>query len=706
MFRSFLPAGFRGGFITFFHYNCLSLTNYRQINSMNLLKSAIVPALLLMALTSFKPDTGTDPYAKYPIYNGSLGVFYSHKKTTFKVWAPMATAVKLRLYDAGDGGSPIKEADLEKRARGIWDLTIPEGLKNKYYTFQVQQDGKWSLETPDIYAKAVGVNGHRGMIVNLKETDPVGWAKDKRPAFNHPTDAVIYELHIRDISVDPNSGIKNKGKFLALTETGTKSPEGKSTGIDHLKELGITHVHLLPSFDYNSVDETKPGSKYNWGYDPVNYNVPEGSYSTNPYDGNVRIKEFKEMVQALHKNGIRVILDVVYNHTTDIDHSNFTQFAPGYFYRHNADGSYSNATGCGNETASERPMMRKFMMESLLYWTQEYHLDGFRFDLMGVHDIKTMNAISDTLHAVEPSIVIYGEGWTAGSSPYPENLRAVKANVSKLHKIAVFSDDIRDGLRGGWSDVKSKGFASGNGDLKESVKFGIVASVKHPQVDYSKVNYDKSPWAKSPDQAITYVSCHDDNCLYDRLKISNPNASEADLIKMDKLAQTAVMTSQGVTFMLSGEELLRTKQGIANSFNSPDNINQIDWSRKTKYADVFEYYKQLIALRKQHPAFRMTREGEITRHLQFVDTADPQVIAYQLINNANGDKWNDILIIFNGSMDSKTVNIPAGSWTLIGDGNKIDQNGIKSINSASVEVPGATAYILYKTRIAVFSNLH
>src|ERR1700749_1103387 len=422
-------------FKLFYHFFSLQLFvayNNRQTNSMNLLKSAIVPALLLMALTSFKPDTGTDPYAGYPTYNGSLGVFYSHKKTTFKVWAPMATAVKLRLYDAGDGGSSIKEADLEKRSRGMWDISISEDLKNKYYTFQVLQDGKWSLETPDIYAKAVGVNGHRGMVVNLKETDPVGWSKDKRPAFKHPTDAVIYELHIRDISVDPNSGIKNKGKFLGLTETGAKTPDGKSTGLDHLKELGVTHVHLMPSFDYNSVDETKPNSKYNWGYDPVNYNVPEGSYSTNPYDGNVRIKEFKQMVQALHSNGLRVIMDVVYNHTADTKGSGFNQFAPGYFYRFNADGSYSNATGCGNEVASERAMVRKFMIESVVYWAKEYHLDGFRFDLMGVHDIETMNMISDTLHKIDPTIFIYGEGWTAGQSPLPDDLKAVKKNVSKL----------------------------------------------------------------------------------------------------------------------------------------------------------------------------------------------------------------------------------------------------------------------------------
>lgn len=607
----------------------------------------------------------------------------------------MAAAVKLRLYDAGNGGSPVKEAELEKRSRGLWELTIPEDLKNKYYTFQVQQNGKWSLEAPDIYAKAVGVNGHRGMIVNLDETDPSGWKKDKRPKFKKPTDAVIYELHIRDISADLNSGIKNRGKFLGLTETGTRSPDGRPTGLDHLKELGITHVHILPAFDYNSVDESKPDGKYNWGYDPLNYNVPEGSYSTDPYDGKVRIKEFKEMVQALHKNGMRVILDVVYNHTTDIDHSNFTQFAPGYFYRHNPDGTYSNATGCGNETASERPMMRKFMMESVLYWANEYHIDGFRFDLMGVHDIKTMNAISDTLHAIDPSIIIYGEGWTAGASPYPENLRAVKANTARLHNIAAFSDDVRDGLRGGWSDVRSKGFAGGNGELKESVKFGIVASVKHAQVDYSKVNYDKAPWAKKPAQTITYVSCHDDNCLYDRLKISNPKVSEDDLIRMDKLAQTAIMTSQGIAFMLSGEELLRTKQGVANSFNSPDSINQIDWTRKTKYAGVFEYYKHLIALRKEHPAFRMSSAAMIGRRLQFLGIADPQVIAYQLTRNANGDKWDNIIVILNGSTDSKTVTIPSGNWTLVGDGNRIDQNGIRNVSGAAVEVPGSTAYILH-----------
>ncbi|WP_461451241.1 type I pullulanase [Mucilaginibacter sp.] len=663
---------------------------------MSILRSVLTGVTLVMALTSISSAQTTVKPEKYPVYNGELGVKYSPQKTTFKVWAPDASEVKLRLYAAGANGKAIQTIDLEKKHSGLWQAEIKHNLKNKYYTFQVQQDGKWSLEAPDIYAKAVGVNGHRGMVVDLKSTDPQGWSKDKSPKLKNTTDAVIYEAHIRDISIDPNSGIKHKGKFLGLAETGTKGPDGKSTGLDHIKELGVTHVHILPAFDFNSIDETKPdANQYNWGYDPLNYNVPEGSYSTNPYDGNVRIKEFKQMVQALHANGLRVILDVVYNHTADIDHSNYTQFAPGYFYRHNADGSYSNATGCGNEFASEQPMAHKFVIESVLYWVREYHVDGFRFDLMGTHDIKTMNALSDTLHAIDPSIVIYGEGWTAGSSPYPEDKRAMKKNVLELHKIAAFSDDIRDGIKGGFSDVKETGFVSGNPNSKMSVMFGVTASVQHPQIDYTKVADSKAPWAKEPYGTISYASCHDDNTLFDRLRISNPDASEADLIKMDKLANAIVLTSQGIAFLHSGSELLRTKQGIANSFKSPDNINEIDWSRKTKYADVFSYYKQMIALRKDHPAFRMTTAGEIRRHLKFVETGDPSTIVYQLTDNANGDKWKTILVILNGSKNAKTVIIPKGNWELVSDGNQTNEAGINAVNGSSVIVPGTTAYVLH-----------
>jgi pullulanase len=662
----------------------------------------ILIILLITMLTAFKPVKkrgAADPenYSDYPVYTGNdLGVRYSPQQTIFKVWAPKADEVTLRLYQAGDGGEAISTANMTKSVNGTWDLSIKKDLKNKYYTFQVKQDGKWLLERPDIYARAAGVNGNRGMVVDLHATDPLNWSTDKKPVLKNPTDIIIYETHVRDISIGPNSGITNKGKFLGLTETGTKSPDGEATGLDHIKALGVTHIHLLPSFDFNSVDETKPqDNKYNWGYDPLNYNVPEGSYSTNPYDGNVRIKEFKQMVQALHKNGLRVILDVVYNHTSDIANSNFTQFAPGYFYRQNANGTFSNATGCGNEVASERAMVRKFMVESVMYWAKEYHLDGFRFDLMGVHDIQTMNQISDALHKIDPTIFIYGEGWTAGDSPMPEARRAVKKNMAKLNNVAAFSDDIRDGIKGGWGDLKEKGFVSGGAGKAESVKFGIVASTQNSQVDYSKVNYSKAPWAAAPYQTITYVSCHDDNTLFDRLKISNPKASEADLIKMDKLANAIVLTSQGVSFLHSGVELLRTKKGIANSFNSPDSINQIDWGRKSKYKAVFEYYRALVALRKHHPAFRMPTTVMIQNNLKFLEGSNDGLIAYTISNNANGDTWKNILVILNGNTSAAAFKLPAGSWTLAADENTISEKGIKKAGSGDLVIPATAAYILY-----------
>ncbi|HEY4196674.1 MAG TPA: type I pullulanase [Mucilaginibacter sp.] len=662
---------------------------------MRFLKPILALACLSVILLSFTPIKRTLSSDNYPVYSGNdLGVTYSQTKTLFKIWAPTATAVKLRLYDAGDGGKATQTLQLNKAEQGVWELTVNGDLKNRYYTFQANINGRWLQERPDIYAKAVGVNGKRGMVVDLPSTDPQNWTEDKKPALKSFTDIIIYELHIRDLSINPNSGIQHKGRFLGLTETGTKSPDGESTGLDHVKELGVTHVHLLPAFDFNSIDETKPGSAYNWGYDPLNYDVPEGSYATNPYDGNVRIREFKQMVQALHANGLRVILDVVYNHTSDTS-SNFNQFVPGYFYRHTAKGAYSNATGCGNETASEKAMMRKFMIESVVYWAKEYHLDGFRFDLMGVHDIETMNQISTALHKVDPTIFIYGEGWAAGNSPLPENLRAVKKNAAQLDKIAVFSDDLRDAIKGGWSDVKAKGFVSGAPGDAESIKFGIVASTQHPQVDYTKVNYSKAPWAAEPYQTISYVSCHDDNTLFDRLKMSNPDASEADLIKMDKLSNAIVLTSQGVAFLHAGAEMLRTKQEVANSFNSPDSINQLDWSRKAKYKAVFEYYKGLIALRKNHPAFRMPSTQMIQSHLNFLDMKDPNIVAYQLSGNANGDSWKNTLVIFNGNPADKKITIPQGNWTLAADGNTINEQGIRQVNGGELTIPATSAYVLY-----------
>jgi pullulanase len=655
---------------------------------------------LVVILLSFNKYQNTTQDADVPFYNGhDLGVTYHPTQTRFKIWAPTATQVKLRLFEKGEGGSPIKVLEMEHGENGTWQVSVKGDIKNKYYTFQTYHNGKWLLEAPDIYAKAVGINGKRGMVVNMPSTNPVGWAADKKPILKNLTDAIIYELHVRDLSMADNSGIKHKGKFLGLAESGTKSPQGETTGLDHIKQLGVTHVHLLPSFDFNSVDESKPtghNQQYNWGYDPLNYNTPEGSYATDAADGKVRVREFKQMVQALHAKGLRVILDVVYNHTSDIEHANFTQAEPGYFYRHNADGSYSNATGCGNETASERAMMRKFMIESVVYWAREYHLDGFRFDLMGVHDIVTMNAISDTLHKIDPLMLLYGEGWVVGASPLAEDLRAVKKNTLKLNKIAAFGDDLRDGLRGSFSNVKEKGFVSGATGTAESVKFGIVAATYHPQVNYQLVNYSKAAWANQPYQAISYVSCHDDNTLYDRLKIGNPEANEAELIRMDKLANAIVLTSQGIAFLHAGEEMLRTKKGVANSYNSADSINELDWARKTKYKDVFNYYKGLVALRKHHPAFRMPSADMIRQHLEFFDTTDPLVIGYELKSNANGDGWKNIVVLLNGTTTAKTVNLPKGHWVLAANGDTINETGIKPVTSAALTMKGTEICVLFE----------
>ncbi|MEJ2004008.1 MAG: type I pullulanase [Cyclobacteriaceae bacterium] len=544
---------------------------------------------------------------QYPVYEGNdLGVHYAPEATSVRIWSPAAEEVRMHLYSEGAGSDRLMTINLNPAESGTWTVTLEGDQRNAYYTFQVKQNGIWLQEKPDIYARAVGVNGMRGMIVDLSETDPDGWDDDVRPEMSEYTDIIIYEMHIRDMTIDPGSGVTQKGKYHGLTETNTKNESGDATALDHIRDLGVTHVHLLPSFDHRSIDETKLDQpQYNWGYDPLNYNVPEGSYSTNPYDGKVRIREFKQMVKAFHDNGIRVILDVVYNHTGQTEESIFNQLVPDYYYRKNPDGTFSDAAACGNETASEREMMRKYMIESVKYWATEYHLDGFRFDLMGIHDISTMNAIADELRAIDPTIFIYGEGWTAGSSPLPETERALKKNTYLMPHVAAFSDDLRDGLKGNVFEHEDRGFASGKKDMKESVKFGIVASTEHPQVDYSAVNYSASAWAAEPSQTINYVSCHDNHTLYDRLINSMPGASEDEIARMHRLANTVVLTSQGIPFLHAGVDFMRTKQGVENSYQSPDSINAIDWNRKTIYKDHFIYYRDLIALRKGHPAFRM-----------------------------------------------------------------------------------------------------
>lgn len=641
--------------------------------------------------------TAYTSYDDYPVYDGEdLGLTYTPDHAAFKIWSPVASEVTLRLYEEGLGGNPLESISMGKDDQGTWTAEVEGDQKGRFYTFQAKIEGEWMAEVPDPYAKAVGVNGRRGMVVDLSEMNPKGWTEDQSPPLENYNDIIIYELHVRDASIHPESGIRHKGKYLGLTESGTTTPEGAATGLDHLVELGVTHVHLLPVFDFRSIDETKlEDGAYNWGYDPQNYNAPEGSYATDPYDGAVRIREFKQMVQAFHEAGIRVIMDVVYNHTGDTDGSNFNQLVPGYYYRHWEDGSFSDAAACGNETASERPMMRKFMIESLQHWVREYHIDGFRFDLMAIHDIETMNAISEVLHEMDPSIFLYGEGWTAGDSPLPVERRALKRHTHRLDRIAAFSDDIRDAVKGHVFTHDDAGFASGKPGLKESIKFGIVASTRHPQVDYDSINYSEAPWAAEPFQTITYVSAHDNHTLWDRLEISRPQAGKAERIRMQKLAGAIVLTSQGVSFLHAGAELLRTKHEVENSYQSPDSINRIDWTRKTQYPDVFDFYRSLIRMRKNHPAFRMTSTDQIQQHLRFLETDDDLLVAYTISGNANGDAWEDILVVLNGHRSELSLNLPEGKWTVVLDGATVDESGITGVEDR-VTVPASSAMVFVK----------
>ena len=656
----------------------------------------VIASVLIGCSSNYKKYKSFD---EYPVYNGNdLELTYSATGSKFRVWAPTADEVKLLLFDNGIEGAAYMMKNMHRSKNGTWVVAVSGDLKGKFYTFQVKIGEKWLNETPGMWVKAVGINGKRAAIIDFNETNPEGWEKDKRPELKNVADIALYELHVRDFSMSPNSGMKNKGKFLAFTEQGTKNTAGQATGIDHLKELGITHVHLLPSYDYASVDETKLNeNKYNWGYDPLNYNVPEGSYSSDPANPVARIKEFKQMVQSLHKANIRVVMDVVYNHTFVGEESHLNLLAPGYFYRFNKDSTWSNASGCGNETASERPMMRKFMIESVVYWAKEYHVDGFRFDLMGIHDIETMNAIRAALDKVDPTIVIYGEGWTASGSPLPEEKRAVKKNAKQLKGIAVFSDDIRDALKGSWMHSEIPGFVAGTDSLEESVKFGIVGGVQHSQIDYTKPIYSKEPYVNSPLQSVNYVSCHDDMCLVDKLRQSRPKgATEDEIIKFNKLAQTVVYTSQGLPFIYAGEEIYRDKKGVHNTYQSPDSINQINWDNKTKYIDIFNYYQGLIALRKAHPAFRMTTQDMVQKNLKFLDMNTPNVVAYTLGNNANKDSWKQILVIFNGNRKPVVLQIPEGTWNVVCYNGAINPSGVlMQVKGPKLNVPASSAAIMY-----------
>ena len=639
-----------------------------------------------------------ESFDAYPVRKGSLSEMeYTPSVTSFHLWSPNADEVRLMLYEEAEGGHAFQTHHMKLGDDGTWHVDVNEDLKGKFYAFNVKMQDEWLGDTPGLFAKAVGINGHRGAIIDMVQTNPTGWENDRKPVLRSVADVVVYEMHHRDFSIDASSGIEHKGQFLALTEQGTQSPEGLTTGIDHLKELGVTHVHLLPSYDYASIDEhTFKDSHYNWGYDPQNYNVPDGSYATDPTQPVTRIMEFKQMVQALHQAGIRVVLDVVYNHTYNASTSAFEKTVPGYFYRMKPDGTFANGSGCGNETASNRPMMRKFMVESVLYWMREYHLDGFRFDLMGIHDIATMNEIRQEAQKLDPQVLIYGEGWAAETPQYAADSLAMKANIARMPGIAAFCDEMRDGLRGPWDDDKKGAFLAGFPGHEESIKFGIVGAISHPQVKMDEVNYSNKAWAQEPVQMMSYVSCHDDMCLVDRLRTSVTDLKGNDLEKLDMLAQTAVLTSQGIPFIFAGEEVMRDKKFVHNSFQSPDSVNAINWHNKAKYQWVFNYYKGLIAMRKHHPAFRLGSAELVRQHLEFLPVEGSGVVAFRLKDHAGGDAWDNIIVVLNARRETAKIEVPEGKYVAVVKDGWVNENGIGTIYGPILNIAPETALIVYQ----------
>jgi pullulanase len=634
-------------------------------------------------------------------YTGNdLGAVWTKEATTFRVWAPTATRVLVQLYRTGDFEDRFDSISMSKGEEGTWITEVQQDLNGIYYTYAVTVEGE-TKEAVDPYARAVGVNGNRGMVIDLTSTNPPGFEAEVLPPFENATDAIIYELHIRDFSVDQSSGMRNTGKYLAFTEDNTVNSHGDRTGVDYLTDLGITHVHLLPSFDYHTVDETRlQEEQFNWGYDPKNYNVPDGSYSTDPYNGAVRIREFKQMVQALHKKGIRVVMDVVYNHTMDGSESNFNRIVPGYYYRLTPEGDFSNASGCGNETASERAMMRKFIIDSVVYWVQEYHIDGFRFDLMGIHDIQTMNELRRVLNELDPSILVYGEGWTGGLSPLPYWMRAVKDNIKNMNSgIAAFNDNLRDTIKGSVFDAYEKGFISGRSGLEESIKFGVAASTWHQGVDYGRVVYSSNaPWAAEPTQTVNYTSAHDNLTLWDKLTLSNSTDSRELRIRMNLLSAAILFTCQGIPFFQAGEEFLRSKplneEGTAfddNSYRSPDMINSLKWDQLHTNREVVEYYKGMIALRREYRLFRLPKAEELRVFLRFLDWSQPNVVSFLLKEDGE-----ELCVIYNANQEPKTICIPEGDWQVLVKGTKAGKKVLEQHPGGTVTVEPISALIMKK----------
>lgn len=631
---------------------------------------------------------------RIPYDGNDLGAVYTKKYTAFRLWAPTADAVTLCLYREGDGDCLSDTLPMKRDVQGTWTIRVDGDLRHVYYTYRLERSGK-TVESQDPYSVAVGVNGQRSMVLDLKETDPENFKEDHGPVFSNRTDLVICEISVLDSTADGSSGVKYPGKYLGLAEKGTKNKEGEATGLDYLKSLGITHVQIMPMYDFASIDEAAPKKReYNWGYDPLNYNVPEGSFSTDPFHGEVRIREMKEMIAAFHREGIGVIMDVVFNHTYDLD-SCLQKCEPDYYYRMNGT-RYSNASACGNEIASEQPMMRKYIVESVCYWAREYHVDGFRFDLMGVLDIDTMNEISRRLKEINPYIILYGEGWTGGTSTMPEFRRAMKRNARMLDGIGMFSDDIRDMVRGHVFYNKDCGYVSGKEKMKVAVRYCATGGVWHPQVDYAAYTYAAGgTWTDTPEKVINYVSCHDNLTLWDKLQISRPDCDAGERLAMNRLAAAMVFTAQGVPFFLSGEEFARTKPAgkngevSENSYNLPyeTNVLRYDWNDEQK--ELQQYYRGLIAFRKAHKGLRMTDAEEIRQNILFMEMTSEQTIAF-IIRQPE----ETLLVAYNASGRKETLLLPDDrTWTLYIDDLHAGTRPIGSVHS-NMELPATGCVVL------------
>jgi pullulanase len=612
-------------------------------------------------------------------YGGNdLGATYKPKATAFRVWAPTASKVRLNIFRNGSGDL-FKTLDMKRSTGGTWYLKVKGNLKNKYYNYGVTHQGTSGVAV-DPYAKNLSPNGQYGMIVDLAPTNPKGWTSDHVVSLAHAEDAVIYEVHVRDFSIDSNSGMKHKGQYLAFTETGTTGPGGVKTGVDSLKELGVTHVELMPTEEFAGSD-TKP--TYNWGYDPQNYDVPEGSYATTP-KGTARITEFKQMVQALHAQHLGVIMDVVYPHTFSTVTSAFDQLVPQYYYRTDYQGNYTNGTGVGDETAAERPMVEKLVLDSVKYWMTQYHVDGFRFDQMALLGTPTVMAVEKEVRAIDPSAIMLGEPWVSGSSALSTADQFTKGTQKNTH-VAVFNDDNYSAIVGSSGNASSQGYATGD----PTAFLGVVRSFPG-SIAYSPAIQG---FTAEPDETINYISVHDNYTLWDHITKANPGAPQTDQIKMDELAETINVTSQGIPYIQGGDEFLRTKGGNGNSYNAGDAVNQLDWARKQQYRSVFDYYTNLIHLRLDHPAFRMTSAAMIQQHLRFL-AAPENILHVELTGNANGDSWNNIDLIFNPTSAPVTVTLPGGTWTEVADAGRIGEQSLGTA-TGTVTVQPLTAEILY-----------